>query len=65
MKNKFHVELTPELIKKAQERIDYILNEGCVHSGVSDKFDSNVKPEWFDEERLKKAQQIAKEYHVP
>jgi len=65
MKNKFHVQITPELIKRAQERIDHIINEGCVHSGVSDKFDSNAKPAWFDEERFKKAQQIAKEFHVP
>lgn len=64
MKNKFHVELTPELIRRAQERIDHILSEGCIHTGVSDKFDSNTKPEWFDEERFKKAQEIVKEYHV-
>lgn len=64
MKNKYEVNLTPELIKRAQERLNHILSEGCVNAGVSDKFDSNVKPEWFDEERFKKAQEIAREYHV-
>lgn len=62
MKDKFYVDLTPELIKRAQEKLNHIMNEGCVHEGVSDKFDSNAKPAWLDEERYKKAIEITQEY---
>lgn len=64
MRDKYHVELTPELINRAQAKLDHILNEGSVRPGVSEKFDANEKPAWYDEERYKKAAQILRDYQV-
>lgn len=64
MKDKFKVDLTPELIKRAQAKLDHILDKGTVEPGVSEKFDANQKPEWFDEERYKKAVKIVQEYQT-
>lgn len=60
------VELTPELVKRAQKRVDYIFSKGSSEPGVSTKIiDTNLKPVWYDEERFKEAQQIAREYISP
>ena len=59
MTNKLHVELTADLIKKAQDHVDHIFKNGSAQPGASEKFDSNVKPEWYDEKRFKNAQKLA------
>ena len=60
--NNLYVDLTPELIEKAQKKFDLIANEGCTKKGVLE-IDTTVKPDWYDEERFKRAQALTLEHY--
>lgn len=53
-----------ELIKKAIQRYKELEKDGVRHPAVSEQIDPDVKPEWFNEIKFKKAQEFAKKYFV-
>lgn len=57
-----YVHLTPELIEEAQKRLDFIADEGSVLNGVDETIDTKVKPDWYDEERFRKGQQLLQKH---
>ena len=64
MTNDHVVELTPELIEKAQKRLDFIASEGCTVNGVDETIDAAVPPNWYDEERFRRGQQLVQKHYT-
>lgn len=56
------VHLTPELIEEAQKRLDFIASEGSVVLGVDETIDASVRPDWYDEQRFKRGQELLQKH---
>ena len=63
-KNPYFVNLTPELIEKAQKRLDFIASQGSRVNGVDETIDATIKPDWYDEERFKRSQKLVQKYYA-
>lgn len=61
---KFYVDLTPELVRKAEDKIDFMAKEGCTKNGALENVDTSVRPIWYDEARFKRGQAVIKEHYV-
>lgn len=58
------VNLTPELVQRAQKRLDFIAREGCTVNGVDQTIDTSIRPDWYDEERFRRGQELLRKYYT-
>ena len=63
-KDPYFVDLTPQLIGKAQKMLDFISSEGSAVNGVDETIDTKLKPDWYDEERFRKGQLLAQKHYA-
>lgn len=63
-KDQFFVDLTIELIEKAQKKLDFIIDEGSTKNGVCESINPKIKPDWYDEERFKRGQQMYQKHYT-
>ena len=63
MKNvELSINLTPELVAEAQRRLDFIIDEGSKVYGIDETIDVSIKPDWYNEERFKRGQQLLQKH---
>lgn len=61
-KGKFDVQLTPELLARAEAKMLYWEREGQLMPGVHEQTGLEPQdPDWMDKERLQQAQKVAKD----
>ena len=60
----YRVELTAELVERAQKRLDFIAEEGCTVNGVDETIDTSIRPDWYDEQRFRRGQELLRKHYT-